>query len=116
MFLLAACGGSDSGVSRLAGTRLQARVEAIRTAASHAGRSATERRVMELLVVVDELQAKGELSAAAQARIRHAAAAVSAQLSLLPAPTTTTTTAPPPEEHKGKGHGKGNEGNDHGKD
>ncbi len=109
VFLLsAACGGSGSGVSRSAATRLHAQVTAIRTAASHTDRSATARELARLLVIVDQLQAKGELSSDAVTRIRRAAAAVRAELSLLPVPTTTTTTTAPPAEEKHHGKGRGN--------
>lgn|GEM_PF-3811594 len=107
--LFAACGGSGSGVSHSAATRLHAQVTAIRTAASHTDRRGAARELARLLVTVDQLQAKGELSSDAVTRIRRAAAAVRAELSLLPVPTTTTTTAPPDEGRKhGNGRGKGN--------
>ena len=107
--LFAACGGSGSGVSRSAATRLQARVTAIRAAASHTDRRGTARELARLLVTVDQLKAKGEISSDAVTRIRRAAAAVRAELFLLPVPTTTTTTVAPNEDPKhGNGRGKGN--------
>lgn len=109
VLFVAACGADGSGISHSAATRLHAQVAAVRTAAGRADRSSAERQLAQLLVTVDQLQAKGELSDAAAARIRRAAAAVRDELSLLPIPTTTTTTNPPPDDEKnGKGHGKEN--------
>lgn len=126
--MLVACGDPDSGVSRSAGDQLDLQVEAVRIAAGQADRTAAAEQLAALLASVADLQAKGELSDAAAARIRRAAAAVSSRLSELPAPTTTTTTttAPPQEDTgkgkdedgkgKGNGNGNGNGGGDGGKD
>jgi hypothetical protein len=117
LLLLAACGSGSSGVSNSAGTLLHAQVGAIRTAASHADRSAAAQQLVQLLTSVEQLKAKGELSNAAASRIRSAAAAVEGQLSLLPVPTTTTTTSPAENQRrKNHGHGKGNGDNQQGAD
>ena len=112
---LVACGSNGSGISSSAATSLQAEVNAIKSAATGADRSAATQQLSQLVATIDELRARGQLSQAAAARIRHAAEVVNGQLALLPPPTTTTT-APPPEDdtHKNNkpGHGNG-QGNPH---
>ena len=115
MLFLVACGSTGSGISSSAATRLQAEVNAIKSAANGANRSAAAHQLAQLLATIDQLRARDQLSQAAAARIRHAAEAVNSRLALLPLPTTTTT-APPPEDDNRKnhkpGHGNG-QGNPH---
>lgn len=102
---LTGCGGDDPAVPAGAGAQLNARVAAIRQAATAGDRSAAELRLSELRQAVGELQGAGELAESTASRILARAAVVEANLTSL---TTTTTTTQPPEDHgddKRKGDG-----------
>lgn len=97
---LTGCGGDDPAVPAGAGAQLNARVAAIRQAAT-----AGDRAAAELRQAVGELQGAGELAESTASRILARAAVVEANLTSL---TTTTTTTQPPEDHgddKRKGDG-----------
>jgi hypothetical protein len=109
LLLVAACGGEDRGVSARAARELGAEVDAIRFAATGKDRVGAAHQLALLRATVEQLEATGDLTESAAARIRAAAGAVETRLTLIPTTTTTTTTTttlPPPDDERGRGKWK----------
>jgi hypothetical protein len=98
--IAAGCASADD-LTADAQRALHGDVAALRAAVRAGDRSLASRRLAALLVDLDHLDARGDVSRAAAGRIERAAEAVARDLALVPAPpttsstTTTTTTLPP---------------------
>lgn len=100
LVLVAGCGNGKGDFSDTAANELRPRVAEIRDLATARQPDQANAKLVELRAIVEDLQARGELSEKAAREVLAAADAVNTQLGLI---TTTTTTEPPPpdeDEHE----------------
>jgi predicted component of type VI protein secretion system len=93
----AGCASTSPGLSAQASRTLDARVQAVRAAATEHNRALADTRLSQLLADVSQLKRQGQLTSSRATAILAAAAAVQAQLVTIPNPAPPPTTlAPPP--------------------